>query len=372
MAADDYAILVGISRYRDSDKYPTLDGPLNDVERVWTWLTDKVTGGQVPEDNIKRLTTPEALLQLPKVGWPKETEWVPNREAFSKLFRQVALDDTGEFVRRNGRLYLYFSGHGFSQLADEVTRAALYSADNYGKAHTNLAGTLYADAVRRAKLFKEVVLLMDCCRDVESNYVYNIPDINKVENDGSETVKLFAMYAAPKRGKAQERELQEADGKVVGLMTNAWLRALEEAPCDVAGRVSGKLINNFVGFNWKAWYPKLTPPTPRVVPPEDGDVYFSSRKALVEQKFQIRADMPVNAVLRLNSPTFAAKGEVSDQTIIWRDLAYTWVAEIPLETGAHPLDPIFSLKLPPGELHSFGVNGNMTEFKPGAQDVVRY
>ena len=39
MAKDDFAILVGINRYADSN-LPPLDGPLRDVQLVYDWLVD--------------------------------------------------------------------------------------------------------------------------------------------------------------------------------------------------------------------------------------------------------------------------------------------------------------------------------------------
>jgi hypothetical protein len=368
----DFAIVVGIARYRDHEKYPPLDGPLNDVERVVTWLQHPAGGGITDTTRIISLQTPKELLPAPPPdGWPEGTQWHPNRTLFSEAFDGVTLDKKGEFIRRSGRLYLYFSGHGFSQQADQAPSAALYGADNIGKKTGNLAGTLYAQAAKQANLFKEVVLIMDCCRDAESNVAYSPPDLNKVENDGSENVQLFAVYAAPKRGKAQERELEEPGGKkVVGLLTTGWLRALREAPCDVLGRVPGRSLTQYIAFTWKSWYPVQTPPMPRFIVPETGDLYFNSGKPLVDQLFRVPALTPDQARFRLTSNTLNAGAVVTGPDIAWQDANNAWAASIPL-IDAGDGSRSFTLKLPPVEHTLFrDALPQEVRFTPGGADAV--
>jgi len=368
----DYAIVVGISRYKDREKYPPLDGPLNDVERVVTWLRDLEGVGITDPNRIIRLRTPDELLgEPPTGGWPDGTGWHPTRNHFSDAFDRITLDGNGEFIRRDARLYLYLSGHGFSQSTDQVPSAALYGADNYGKKVSNLAGTLYAQAAKNAKLFKEVVLIMDCCRDAETNVAYSPPDLNKVENDGSENVQMMAIYAAPKRGKAQERELVEPDGtKVVGLLTTGWLRALREAPCDVIGRVPGQLLKQYISNNWQKWYPNQTPPMPRFIVPETGDIYFASGKALLDQPFVIGAGASEDIQYRLTSTTLNAVGMVSGQIILWQDQYSSWESVVPLATMEDG-SKTFTLRLCAEEHRlSNGMNGQGTPFTPGGADAV--
>lgn len=358
MAENDYAILVGISRYRDSGKFPTLEGPLNDVERIQEWLVSPL-GGAVPVGQVFSLSTPKSAIP---------GEWIPNRESFAKHFNAIALDPaTGDFVRREGRLYLYFSGHGFSRLTDQATRAALYSADNMGMFQSNLAGTLYAEAAKRARLFREVVLIMDCCRDTESNVEYSPPDLNLFEHANTEGVRVFSMYAAPKRGKAQERELPGSNGKVVGLMTNAFLRALQEAPCDVVGRIPGKVLMQYMGMNWQAWYPEQTPPAPRIIPPDSEDVFFQSGQALEIQRFLLPASLG-KIQLRLTSSSLNAAGILDGDAIVWQDASLSWRVKLELSALADGRRE-FSLALPVLDHELLSVSSRRT-FTPGAQDAV--
>jgi hypothetical protein len=368
----DYAIVVGISRYLDHEKYPPLDGPINDVERVMTWLQNPAGGGITDAKRIIALRTPDELIPPPSsLGWPEGTKWLPNRTLFSDAFNSLTLDDEGEFIVRDSRLYLYFSGHGFSQSTDQVPAAALYGADNIGKKTSNLAGTLYAQAVRNANLFREVVLIMDCCRDAETNVAYSPPDLNKIEDDASENVRFFAIYAAPKRGKAQERELEEPEGKkVLGLLTNGWLRALREAPCDVLGRVPSRALTQYISFNWKRWYPVQSPPMPRFIVPEAGDMYFNSGKELVDQVFNIPAGTPEDAQFRLTSSSLNAVAAPSGQIVLWRDANSSWEAVVPLSASENG-SKSFTLRLPREEHTVFrDPNPQGTRFTPGGANVI--
>jgi hypothetical protein len=358
MALDDYAILVGISHYRDEGRFPTLEGPLNDVERIKDWLTSPL-GGAVPSTQVRSLITPQPAV----LG-----KWSPNREAFVQEFNSIVLDPMGEFVSREGRLYLYFSGHGFSRLTDQATRAALYCADNFGKFQSNLAGTLYAEAAKRARLFREVVLIMDCCRDTESNVDYSAPELSLFEHANTEGVRVFSMYAAPKRGKAQERELPSSNGKVVGLMTNALLRALQEAPCDIVGRVPGKVLMQYMSMNWQAWYPEKTPPAPRIIPPDSDDVFFQSGQTLKIQRFRLPAGPIERNPLRLLSSSLNAAGILDGNAIVWQDANLSWRVKLDVSTLADGARE-FSLALPVQDHELVSATARLS-FVPGAQDAV--
>jgi hypothetical protein len=368
MASDDRAILVGIARYRDSDAFPTLDGPLNDIERVRDWLTDP-QGAAVPGDNVVTLMTPQALLALPGTGWPENTEWSPNASSFSQAFNKIAFDTKGEPLRRKSRLYLYFSGHGFSLSEDGYPSAALFSADNYGSVHSNLAGSVYAAAIKRAGLFSEVVLIMDCCRDVFGNFTYNPPSFNRVENSAAESTKVYALYAAPRRGKSQERELPNSNGKVVGLMTDAFLRALEDAPSDVAGCVAGQVLTRVMTYNWANWYPvSPLPPAPRSVPPDQGDIYFKSRRTLNAVSFTSATPLLPDSTLYLRSDLWNAVATVKASSLIWRDTAYSWEQEIALSQSAEGGQQ-FTLILAPGN-HALSAGTTVRTFDPGVDNAI--
>jgi len=371
MAQDDYAILVGISRYRDPDAYPPLEGPLNDVERFRAWL---LSDG-VPEDNIIRLQTDQALLQLTPEAVKQQplAAWSPTYPLFSETFVNLVQDQkTGKFLRRPGRLYLYFSGHGFSASKDVTPRASLFAANAYGIRVSNIAGSLYAETVQQGALFTEVVLIMDCCRDVEMNVPYNIPEINVVEDDGSERVKMLQIYATQKRGKAQERILPDSQGKAVGLLTHAFLKSLQEAPTDVAGRIPSGTLKSYVDLHWSNWFSAPLPPAPRIITPQAGDIFFQSRKPLSAQVFSIAADTVAGTQLNLQSSMLMATGTVTSNTIVWIATNYAWKVDIPLEPSEAEGLREFKLLLSNDE-HMLSFPGTLREtvrFVPGGGNVI--
>jgi len=69
---------------------------------------------------------------------------------------------------QSGRLYLYFSGHGFcNRDSNRDAEAALYTANASKDQFAHIYGTFFARRAKAKALFKEVVLIMDCCRDSE-------------------------------------------------------------------------------------------------------------------------------------------------------------------------------------------------------------
>ena len=123
MATEDRAVLVGISRYSDQTFAP-LNGPPTDLDRMREWLIDPL-GGNVPADNIVELKSPDS--DPPELD---PEDWPPTEHDFQRAYRRTVTDKaTRQPIRRTSRLYLYFSGHGFSERRDQFTQASLYAAN---------------------------------------------------------------------------------------------------------------------------------------------------------------------------------------------------------------------------------------------------
>ena len=368
MVDENFAIVVGISRYKGGTEYPPLDGPLHDVAHICEWLTDP-NGGNVKPANIYRLTTPHDLIVAPQDGAPDAATWTPDQGAFIRAYQDITIEN-GEYRRRDSRLYLYFSGHGFSQSADTTARAALFAANAYGPARPNIPGTVYAEAAKRVAVFKEIVLIMDCCRDVQRNSPYAAYELDQTESGNAEKVKLFAMYASAKNGKAQEREFASQD-KVFGLLTHGLVRALDEAPTNVLGQVSSTTLNNYLKFNWETWCPPdyPAPQPPRTVPADAGDIFFGSRKTLFTQRFVVDGAVP--PAVKLQSAGLDAVGTFGPDRIIW--VERNDPEKIEIEFDIADGRKRFALKLPPGE-HTLTIPGapeRRLTFLPEATHDVR-
>lgn len=375
MPDPNFAIVVGIARYRDPEAYADLNGPLNDVDRMLDWLTDENGGNVDAQTGLKVLRTPEQLLNpdAAPAGASRNGAWTPDRAEFASAFSAIVLDRQGQYIRRDSRLYLYFSGHGFSEYQENVPRASLFTADAWGAATPNLPGSIYAEAVKRTALFKEVVLIMDCCRDELNNSRYGAYELDSTPGGGEQNVKLNALYAVPKRGKAQEREVPGEDGKIYGLLTHALVKSLDEGPTDVLGRISMSQLVNYMAAHWQEWYPEQPPPPPRTNRYDSPDVIFNSRKPLIAQRFSVPSALPADLSISLSSASLWAQGIVTKDKVLWRDPNNVWMLEVPFDDP--PPDPdrrSFTLKLSP-EKHLVRIlNSDAQEqvFLPEANHVI--
>ena len=286
MATDDRAILVGIARYADAAAFPELQGPFNDVALMREWLLAP-DGGDLDPANVVTIVSPH---QIPPGTDPDSVP--PVTEDFKRAFKRMVRDDTGHFVSRRGRLYLYFSGHGFCERKSLSPQGALYAANATREFPENIFGTHYAQVARDKALFSEIVLVMDCCRDAEVNRSPDVPPINEPGSSAAAAVKLLAIYAAPKGGKALERPIAERGGAVHGLLTHALLAALEQARPDAGDFISATALCRHLVQNWSAVCGAVPAPAPEVVPPTTGtDLLLRSRNHGVAQRF-VLGDFP--------------------------------------------------------------------------------
>jgi len=172
VAADDFAILVGIWKYSDATSFGALNGPQNDIALMREWLTDP-NGGNIPndQDHIVEIRTPDPF--IPADG-------VPRSEAFNQVFRDLQQKRLAlNADRLNGRLYLYFAGHGFcNRSIGRDSEAALYTANATTNFYEHIFGTYFARVSNGKALFRETVLIMDVCRDSKITQQPIPPPIN--------------------------------------------------------------------------------------------------------------------------------------------------------------------------------------------------
>jgi hypothetical protein len=271
MARTDYAILVGISHYPNPG-FPPLQGPRRDVERFRNWLIDP-QGGDVDPRHITTIVSPDPPASVaPEQAPPQFTD-------FQVTFQHLVTGGGGSLqYHSDSRLYLYFSGHGFCEIRNQMPQAAIYAANASRLFNWNIAGTLYALWVREAAVFGEIVLVMDCCRDAEATKLMLNPPLPVIVNPGAaRNVKLFCVYAAPKGGKAQERPLPELNHEVHSLLTHVLLDAFRHAPSDAEGNITGQMLKNYIENAWPAACGAIPADPPEIYIPPTGDIVFSRR-----------------------------------------------------------------------------------------------
>jgi hypothetical protein len=268
--ADDYAILTGICWY-PAGQFTPLNGPPNDIELVEKWLQEC----GVPGASIKKVATPA----------PVPTDFDPYAarpvgDDFDREFRRMLDARMGMGADRvKGRLYLYFSGHGFSsKTQDRDAEAALYCANATRVAYEHIFGTHYARIAKAWALFAEVILIMDCCRDSESVRTPTPrPYRDTPEDDLAPDIPLLSIYAVPKGGKAQEREIPERDRKVHGLLTHALFKLLDELPPTSGKGIEATELKAKLLEAWNDICGHDAAPRPEVYLPANGRIYLQTK-----------------------------------------------------------------------------------------------
>jgi len=156
-----YAVVIGINRYPGLSD---LTGPRKDAETFHAWLVDE-QGGRVPERNVHRVLVDPAEEQSFPDSWtarPKSVDVESKLGQINEAF--TAAMNADRAIWEQSRLYVYASGHG---VAPSGGAGALLCANASPKA--NFWDMIEFSAVhawyRSAGLFKEVLLLADCCRE---------------------------------------------------------------------------------------------------------------------------------------------------------------------------------------------------------------
>jgi len=232
MAADDHAVVVGISRYPGLND---LSGPENDAKDFHDWLCSP-TGAAVPAGNITKILSSEYHPPDPKTPFEAKPTTEAVLVAFDTIQQQgVARGKVGR------RLYIYLAGHGF---APDYKEAALLMANAAETRFYHVAGSRYADYFARAGFFDEVVLFMDCCRNDYTRAPLMDPVYEK--RTSMQPARVCYGFATKWSRAARERPLAQT-GVVRGLFTLVLLEGLRgAAPRDSQGNVTGATLKAYV------------------------------------------------------------------------------------------------------------------------------
>jgi hypothetical protein len=287
VAADDQAIVVGISHY---PALGDLAGPENDARDFAEWLKSE-TGGDVPEGNVCLILSSD---------FPMETDPLRARPTAEALI--LAIDKLYDLGNSHGghagrRLYVFMAGHGF---APDIEDTALLMANSArGRSGHHIRGRPYANWFRTSAFFDEVVLFMDCCRE---NYRFSPLQTCHLEIITSRRHVRYYYGMATDFSHAT-RERPDEKGVVRGVFTTALLTGLREGPPG-GGNLTGSRLEDFV----HNYLPTL------VIGEECPEPKFS-----YERKHEIifgRRDSPVFDVsIRVQSPNHGREVEMFDGSL---------------------------------------------------------
>jgi hypothetical protein len=279
----DYAVVVGIAHYPGltaDGATADLDGPDNDAESVHEWLTSPA-GGRIPPANIKLIKSsdfspPDPLDPQPAVG---------KVEQALKWIEQQTRTASGD------RLYLYFSGHGFSPVLEEgalFTAEATQVSPSYVYAHDWLRW------FRKAQRFREFVLWMDCCMNYQQSIPVNAPNMRPEIRNGVPGPAFIAVAAQTKSA----LEDRMSDGLVHGVFTWTLLQALRAGASDERGRVTGESLKNFLHTSMPEFLPERVKTSAVVdlqpfIRADDGMVFL---RLAARPKYPVHLTLPASTV----------------------------------------------------------------------------
>jgi len=161
--AHHYAVVIGINRY---PALSDLTGPRADAEEFYDWLVDD-SGGRVPPANIHRVIldqTQESAFGSPDDAKPTSHDIELKLKKIHATFARAMDEDPSPWDE--SRLYIYASGHGIVPSDGSGAGSLLCPSTDPPNNYWDTIGLSEVhDWYRAAGMFRDVVLLADCCRD---------------------------------------------------------------------------------------------------------------------------------------------------------------------------------------------------------------
>lgn len=146
---NDYAIVIGIKAYSG---LPPLSSAVDDAMRFIEWLRREDGGGITGEGRI-----------IPILGDTSYNDWLkaePNVDTIKNIFYKLGIN-LGKKIGR--RLYIYFSGHGFTSEVDEIALAMANASPEY--IENSISFSSFRNLFLQVRYFEEVIFILDCCRE---------------------------------------------------------------------------------------------------------------------------------------------------------------------------------------------------------------
>lgn len=241
LAPNDYAIIVGINRYRTGVAAPLM-GAVNDAKLFHEWAIRSDGGGLNP-DNAKLFLSPD------------NGRLYPSREDIETEimgFYEQGFQTTQQVGRR---LYLFMAGHGIAP--PDGNDCSLIAANSFANPYWVLQGGLTADRIRKQPFFQEVVLFMACCRDVDGSapFLSGLPTVGQPLPNSKYLHGMAVKWAK----RAVEKELPDPFGRAVpplwqSVFSHALIKGLISA-VDDNGQVTSFSLKNFVRKQVQALLP---------------------------------------------------------------------------------------------------------------------
>jgi hypothetical protein len=259
MAADDFAIVVGIAKYPDFGESPgegrNLLAPDDDAADVVKWLKDP-NGGDLPDDHVRIVRSSVVPPGINGIGWPSREGVLQEFDRLEQLSQVNSAAGTGSRVGR--RLYVYAGGHGFARRRKE---GALFAANatRIRRHHVFTSGWL--EWFANAGYFDEAVLWMDTCMWPDSTTPLETVGYRSIA--ALQTARIFSAYAARYPLQAVERSI--AGGPVRAVFTHTLLEGLRGGAVDpVTHEVTSARLRDYLTNHMRDHLPPEDLQDPRI------------------------------------------------------------------------------------------------------------
>jgi hypothetical protein len=174
----------------------------------------------------------------------------PTAVEIEQWFRKIHSDAKAAGGRAGQRLYLYFAGHGFEARPNSVevssSEPAIIMANAERDALEHIPPRSWADIFYAAGYFDEVLLFMDCCRETQTDWPLNTPQIRAGIVPDDDRKRFYAF--ATKFSKLARERVFDADNKSHGVFTFALMQALGGAAADATGQITAATVRDWL-FN---------------------------------------------------------------------------------------------------------------------------
>jgi Caspase domain len=244
----DYAVIVGIKSYPDFDADGPLEGPENDALAFRDWLISP-TGGNVPNDEEHIALIVSSNYNPPaKTAEDAKPMVADVQSAFERLQNKAEENEKNNKGLKVGRrLYIYMAGHGFAPRDDQTALLMANAKRNRTGAIYHILGQYTADWFFKAKYFEEVILLMDCCRELHPVMGLNMSFSESLAPGAVDKVKRFYGYATKWSRLSREKNI---DGVRRGIFTTTLIKALEGGAVDAdTGELSARSLSDYLYTN---------------------------------------------------------------------------------------------------------------------------
>ncbi len=224
----DYALVIGINHYPN---YRPLQGAVEDAKEFSEWLVDQNVGGGLDPANCKTILSSDQ---------PLRPVWDDIDVTLAELRKQAAASG-------GRRFYLYFSGHGHAGESEDVN-LCLGRWAPAGSSRVALSANGYYRFFAECVGFKEIVVLLDCCRV----RVVGAAGMQPGEScpkplDTAGKVRFFKAFATEFQSASYEAAGQGEDNSLVrGHFTRALITALRGGAASAEGGVKPSTLKAYL------------------------------------------------------------------------------------------------------------------------------